>query len=154
MDVTVVARSARGSATATARATAREKNAVLRIMADKLGSGKRDIVSANRADIEEAEAEGVAANLVHRLSFGEAKIDARIRSLHEILALPDPVGQTSQIKRRPGGLQVAGVGVPLGVILMIYEARPHVTVNAGGLCLKSANAVILRGGSEAKRCGG
>jgi len=121
-------------------------------MADKLASRKREILDANEADLADARSKGLSANLVNRLRFGEAKIDSRIRCLEKIAALPDPVGQMYGVQRRPNGLRVARARVPLGVILMIYEARPHVTANAGAFCLKSGNAAILRGGSEAKRC--
>jgi glutamate-5-semialdehyde dehydrogenase len=133
-------------------ATTEQKNAVLNAMAEKLAARKQGILSASEADLAEAKSSGVPTNLINRLRFGEEKIDVRIRCLRKIEALPDPVGQTYHVERRPNGLEVARVRVPLGVILMIYEARPHVTVNAGAFCLKSGNAVILRGGSEAKRC--
>jgi len=152
MNVQTIAQRARDSATILASAATEKKNAVLRAMADKLASRKREILDANEADLADARSKGLSANLVNRLRFGEAKIDSRIRCLEKIAALPDPVGQMYGVQRRPNGLRVARARVPLGVILMIYEARPHVTANAGAFCLKSGNAAILRGGSEAKRC--
>ena len=152
MDVRTTAQIARDSSTVVATAATKQKNSVLNAMAEKLAARKRDIISANEADIAEAKSSGLATHLIDRLRFGNEKIDARIRCLHKIEALPDPVGQSYRIDRRPNGLEVSRVRVPLGVILMIYEARPHVTVNAGAFCLKSGNAAILRGGSEAKRC--
>ena len=134
-----------------ARAATERKDAALRAMAQGLASHKREILAANEADLADARASGLPANLVDRLRFGEAKIKGRIRSLEKIASLPDPVGQTIRAERRSNGLQVARVRVPLGVVLMIFEARPHVTVNAGALCLKSGNAAILRGGKEARR---
>ena len=152
MNTHKVAEVARKISSVIANATTQQKNTVLHIMADKLGSQKKEILSANEEDLNKARSSGVPANLIKRLRFGEEKIDSRIRCLHKIEALPDPVGQTYRSECRPNGLKVARVRVPLGVILMIYESRPHVTVNAGALCLKSGNAVLLRGGSEARRC--
>ena len=152
MNTHKVAEVARKISSVIANTTTQQKNTVLHIMAEKLGSQKKEILSANEEDLNKARSSGVPANLIKRLRFGEEKIDSRIRCLHKIEALPDPVGQTYRSECRPNGLKVARVRVPLGVILMIYESRPHVTVNAGALCLKSGNAVLLRGGSEARRC--
>jgi len=121
-------------------------------MAQTLEAGRGDLLDANEADIAAARDAGLPANVQNRLRFGDAKINSRIASLKKIAALPDPVGQPFRSEVRPMGLRVERVRVPLGVILMIYEARPHVTVNAGAFCLKSGNAAILRGGSEARRC--
>jgi len=152
MDVRRIAQLARESSTALAAATTEKKNTVIRTMVGKLASRKKEILRANEADLAQARSKRLPLTLVNRLRFDEAKIDARIRCLNKLEALPDPVGQLYGVERRPNGLEVARVRVPLGVILMIYEARPHVTVNAGAFCLKSGNAAILRGGSEAKRC--
>ncbi len=152
MDVRTIAQRARNCSTIVATSTTKQKNAVLNAMAGKLAARKREILSANEVDIAEAKSSGLAIHLIDRLRFGEEKIDSRIRCLSKIEALPDPVGQSYRIDRRPNGLEASRVRVPLGVILMIYEARPHVTVNAGAFCLKSGNAAILRGGSEAKQC--
>ena len=152
MKVREVARVARDSAASVAIAPTEQKNAALDAMAGKLAERRQEIISANEADLADAGSRPETANLIDRLRFGEDKVDSRIRSLRKIAALPDPVGQTCAADRRPNGLEVARMRVPLGVILMIYEARPHVTVNAGAFCLKSGNAAILRGGSEAKRC--
>lgn len=136
--------------------TARErtdiKNAVVRAMAQKLSENEKQVLEHNEKDLARASEAGVPEHLVNRLQFGPGKIASRIRSLEKIAALPDPVGQVIAHSRRPTGLDVARVRVPLGVILSIYEARPHVTVNAGAFCLKSGNACILRGGSEARAC--
>ena len=110
------------------------------------------LVSANQADLESARRQGIAGALLERLVFDEKKVRSRIESLQLIADLPDPVGQVGQLQRRPNGLMVGRMRVPLGVLLMIYEARPHVTVNGGAFALKSGNAVILRGGSEARQC--
>jgi len=147
-----IARRAREVSRALALAPTDAKNAALLAMAQCLTERKADILAANEADLAAAAEKGLSQNLVDRLRFGSSKIDGRRASLEKIAALPDPVGQIIHQEDRPIGLQVARVRVPLGVILMVYEARPHVTVNAGAFCLKSGNAAILRGGSEARRC--
>ena len=152
MDLRPVASKAKACASIVARASTERKNQALEAMAGLLASWKTDILAANEADTDRASATGLAPRLVKRLRFDEPKIDARIRCLEKIAGLPDPVGQLYAAQRRPNGLEVARMRVPLGVILMIYEARPHVTVNGGAFCLKSGNAAILRGGSEARRC--
>ncbi len=121
-------------------------------MAKKLQTGADEILQANEADLTAARENGLRQNLVDRLRFGEGKIKSRVDSLGRIAALGDPVGQLYDERTLDNGLRAARMRVPLGVILMIYEARPHVTVNAGAFCLKSGNAAILRGGSEAKNC--
>lgn len=152
MNTRQVAEAARGASKKLTVATTQEKNGALLAMAELLESRKRDIVAANVADMVEVKAKGITGPLYTRLKFDELKIDGRIRSLKKIAALPDPVGQTIRSDLRPNGLQATRVRVPLGVIMMIYEARPHATVNAGAFCLKSGNAAILKGGPEAKRC--
>jgi len=147
-----IAQRAKEASQVAARASTEQKNAAIGAMSEKLAAGKSEIIAANSADIAEAVTKGTPNHLVDRLGFGERKIDARIRALVKIKALADPVGQYFDQKNLANGLEVMRMRVPLGVILMIYEARPHVTVNAGALCLKSGNSVILRGGSEAKRC--
>jgi glutamate-5-semialdehyde dehydrogenase len=121
-------------------------------MARLLAAHRADLCAANQADRDTARGNGVPAATLNRLVFDEAKVDSRVRALEMIAELPDPVGQIYRSSLRPNGLLAARVRVPLGVILMVYEARPHVTVNAGALCLKSGNAAILRGGTEAQRC--
>lgn len=143
---------ARRASHALAQASTASKNGALAAMATKLSERRGAIREANDADLAAARERGLDEKLVARLGFGDAKIDSRIGSLETIAGLPDPVGQTIAAERRPGGLEVTRVRVPLGVLLMIYEARPHVTVNAGAFCLKSGNAAILRGGSEARCC--
>ena len=152
MNAKTIAENAKKTAEALAQAGTEAKNAALRSMATRLQERKQDILAANGADMKDAQDKGLEPNLVNRLRFGEAKIDGRVRCLGKIEALPDPVGQVFRSDLRPNGLQFMRVREPLGVILMIFEARPHVTVNAGAFCLKSGNAAILRGGSEAKRC--
>ena len=151
-DIVSVAEKAREAAGLLATASTGRKNGALEAMAEALTEREADIVAANRADMERARQEGVATALVNRLSFDEKRVRSRVASLQKIASLPDPVGQVFEAERRPNGLDVARVRVPLGVILMVYEARPHVTVNAGAFCLKAGNAAILRGGSEAREC--
>lgn len=152
MTVKTIAQIAKKTSEIIAAVATEQKNAAIHFMTEKLASRKGDIIAANSADIAEATSRGIPSNMIDRLSFSEAKLEARIRALKKIERLPDPVGQHYQLKYRKNGLEVMRVRVPLGVVLMIYEARPHVTVNAGALCLKSGNSAILRGGSEAKRC--
>ena len=152
MTATTIGQRAKEASGIVALATTEQKNAVIRTMAEKLATGKSEIVAANLADVAEAMSKGTASHLIGRLGFSEEKIEARVRALGKIEALPDPVGRAYGLKHLPNGLEVMRMRVPLGVVLMIYEARPHVTVNAGALCLKSGNSAILRGGSEAKRC--
>jgi glutamate-5-semialdehyde dehydrogenase len=128
------------------------KNAALHAMAARLADRQDEIVSANQRDLEAARASDLPEKLVARLGFDKTKISARIAALERIAALQDPVGTAHGVELRPNGLAVARVRVPLGVIVMIYEARPHVTVNAGAFCLKAGNSAILRGGSEAAQC--
>jgi glutamate-5-semialdehyde dehydrogenase len=148
----VVAQNARRASSALASATREQKDAALLAMVGKLADRTGEILGANQEDLNAAQADGLPTKLVQRLRFGEEKIFARQRSLEKIADLPDPVGEVFSSEKRPSGLEVTRVRVPLGVVLMVYEARPHVTVNAGAFCLKSGNAAILRGGSEAKRC--
>ena len=143
---------AREAARATATADTRAKNQALLNMAAALEARADELAQANAADMAAAREQGLPANLVNRLLFDEARVKSRITSLKKIAALSDPVGEMSDVKRTENGLLVGRMRVPLGVILMIYEARPHVTVNAGAFALKSGNAIICKGGSEAARC--
>ncbi len=151
-DPMTIARDARNAFQVLAVATAEDKNTAILAMAGRLEACRGEVMAANEADLAAVRDEGVAENLVKRLRFGEQKIAGRVRSLRKIAALPDPVGQTIRAERRPNGLDISRVRVPLGVVLNVFEARPHVTVNAGAFCLKAGNAAILRGGSEARRC--
>lgn len=145
-------RRANEASTAVAQAGTESKNEVLRRMATLLAERSDDVVAANERDMEKAREDGLDQKLVNRLKFGERKLNSRIGSLNKIADLPDPVGQTTDMEKRPNGMRVGRMRVPLGVILMIYEARPHVTVNAGAFALKSGNAIICKGGSEAESC--
>ena len=141
---------ARAAARALATAPARAKDAALVEAAARLRRTEGGILDANRGDVERARAAGESAAFVDRLTLTPARIDAMARGLEEIAALPDPVGETIAAWRRPNGLEIAQVRVPIGVVLTIYESRPNVTADSAALCLKTANAVLLKGGSEAQ----
>lgn len=125
------------------------KDQALMAMAAALESNSSRIVAANRIDLEEGEKMGLTKALLERLTLDEARVGAMADGLREIAALPDPVGEMIEMLRRPNGLEIGRVRVPIGVIGIIYESRPNVTSDAAGLCLKSGNAIILRGGEEA-----
>ncbi|MCE5284299.1 MAG: glutamate-5-semialdehyde dehydrogenase [Pelosinus sp.] len=125
------------------------KNQALHAMADMLEAESKTILSANELDIKEARAKGQSEALIDRLMLNEARIKGMAEGLRQIAILPDPIGEMIGMQKRPNGLEIGKVRVPLGVIGIIYEARPNVTVDAAGLCLKAGNAVIMRGGSEA-----
>ncbi len=125
------------------------KNAWLLRAAERLEGDKSQILAANERDIEEARNKEIAEPLVNRLSLGDGKWNDMIAGLRDIVALQDPVGEITDSSLRPNGLRVARMRIPLGVVAMIYESRPNVTVDAAALCLKAGNAVVLRGGSEA-----
>ena len=152
-DITVymegLGRMAREAAPAMARATSRAKNAALSATADLLGARAGEIQDANSKDVAAAREAGLDDALIDRLVLTPERIAQMARGLHEIAALPDPIGELTGLAERPSGIQVGRMRVPLGVIGIIYESRPNVTADAAGLCLKSGNAVILRGGSEA-----
>jgi glutamate-5-semialdehyde dehydrogenase len=126
------------------------KDRALRAIAAALRDDERSILDANARDVEAARARGTSDALVDRLLLDHARIDAMARSIEEIAELDDPVGETIAESTRPNGLRVRRVRVPIGVVAMIYEARPNVTADASALCLKAGNAVVLRGGSEAQ----
>jgi len=141
-------RLAREAAGLLALASTERKNAALEAMADRLEARAEQILEANRQDLEGARAKGRDAAFLDRLALDATRVEAMARSLREVAALPDPVGQVMASWTRPNGLQISRVRVPLGVVGMIYESRPNVTADAAALCLKSGNAVILRSGSE------
>lgn len=147
-----IAQTAKNCASVIVNTPTEQKNAVLLKMAKLLDAHREDILTANQADVTAAQKKNLPPNLVARLQCSADTINSRIAALHKIASLPDPVGQIFEPITSPNGIKAYRMRVPLGVILMIYEARPHVTVNAGSFCLKSGNSVILRGGSEAKTC--
>ena len=125
------------------------KNDGLKKVAELLVKKEKEILDANAIDVENAKQKGVTDTLIDRLTLNRKRIDSMAEGLLQIAALPDPVGEVMSMWKRPNGLQIGQQRVPLGVIGIIYEARPNVTVDAAALCLKAGNAVILRGGSEA-----
>ena len=125
------------------------KNHMLNEMADALCAGMKDLIKANKLDLKAANSSGVSRSMIDRLTLDEIRIQAMAESLREIAVLPDPVGEVIKAWRRPNGLWIHKVRVPIGVIAIIYESRPNVTSDCVGLCFKSGNSVILRGGSEA-----
>ena len=134
-----------------ARAPRASKDAALRAAAGALRGRRAALLEANALDMAAARAKGLSGALLDRLKLDDARIEAMARGLEDIAALDDPVGRVLAEWTRPNGLRIARVAVPLGVVGIIYESRPNVTADAGALCLKSGNAVILRGGSESAR---
>ena len=126
-----------------------EKNRALLLMAEKLEARSDFLIAANHKDLEFAKAKGVASAMLDRIALNPTRVQEMAQGLRAVAALPDPVREVVKMWRRPNGLQVGRMRIPLGVIGIIYEARPNVTADAAALCLKSGNAVILRGGSEA-----
>ena len=143
------AHSARAAATALASASTAAKDRALGAIADALGEHAAEILDANAVDVEGARKAGSPAAFIDRLALNERRIGEMADGLRQVVSLPDPVGTVIAGWKRPNGLEIRKVRVPLGVIGIIYESRPNVTVDAAGLCLKAGNAVILRGGSEA-----
>lgn len=139
----------RDAATAIASLPTDAKNTLLRAMADALLADEAAILAANARDLEAAAAKGIGSAMLDRLRLDAARLQGIASAVREVAELPDPVGQVTRAYDRPNGIHVERVRVPLGVIAMIYEARPNVTADAAALCLKAGNAVILRGGSEA-----
>ena len=121
-----------------------EKNAVLLCLAAELAAQSDSILTANRWDLERFESGGGGRTMLDRLRLDERRIGEMINGIHTVLALPDPVGEEMESWQRPNGLQVRKIRVPMGVIGIIYEARPNVTVDASALCLKTGNAVLLQ----------
>ena len=144
-----VGEQARAAARAVAAADPGAKNNALEAIAAAIEAAAATLTTENRKDLEAGRARGLDAALLDRLELTPARIAAMAEGLRQIATLPDPVGEISDLKYRPSGIQVGRMRVPLGVIGIIYESRPNVTADAAGLCLKSGNAAILRGGSEA-----
>ena len=138
---------ARVAARELARSGTAARNRALTASAEAIRAGRAELLAANRRDLDAGR--DLESALADRLELTEARIEAMALGLEEIAALPDPVGEVTDVRSRPTGIQVGRMRVPLGVVGIIYESRPNVTADAGGLCLKSGNAVILRGGSEA-----
>ncbi|MCC2973435.1 glutamate-5-semialdehyde dehydrogenase [Massilia sp. IC2-476] len=156
MDITEhmhsMGRQARAASRAMARADGATRNRALLLIADSIERDADLLRAANRQDMDAARAGGLEPALLDRLALSDSAIKTMVDGLRQIVSLPDPVGEITNMKSRPSGIQVGQMRVPLGVIGIIYEARPNVTVDAAGLCIKSGNAAILRGGSEAIHC--
>ena len=147
-----VGQQARVASRAMARADSATRNRALTLIAAAIVRDAALLRAANLRDLDAARAAGLAPAMLDRLTLSDAAIDTMVEGLRQIVALADPIGEISNMKFRPSGIQVGQMRVPLGVIGIIYEARPNVTVDAAGLCIKSGNATILRGGSEAIHC--
>ena len=144
-----VAKDAKAAAQVVAGLSTAVKNDLLQRMATALIERSGELLAANELDLAAAREAGLAAAMLDRLTLDPPRIRAMADGLREVAGLPDPVGEVTGMWRRPNGLQVGRMRIPLGVIGIVYEARPNVTADAAGLCLKSGNAVILRGGKEA-----
>ena len=144
-----MAKAARIAATEIARCSSNKKNGVLLGIADKIEGKSSNIKQANQKDLSRAKEMGLSDAMIDRLTVSDGTIKSMANGLREVARLNDPVGATTKAWVRPNGLEVSRIRIPLGVIGIIYESRPNVTIDAAGLCLKAGNAVILRGGSEA-----
>ncbi|MBR3304630.1 MAG: glutamate-5-semialdehyde dehydrogenase [Christensenellaceae bacterium] len=148
-DITEAAVAARTASRELAVLSSKKKNDILLSIAKGLREKKQDILSANRTDISEAEKKGLKTSFIDRLRLDEARLEGIAGAIEQVTALPDPIGEVIGGTTRPNGLVIVKKRVPLGVIGIIYEARPNVTADAIALCLKAGNAVILKGGSDA-----
>ncbi len=148
--MTDVGQRARAAARRVSSASTADKNRALLAMADHIDQAQERLIEANKKDLDAGAKHGLDAALLDRLALNAERIRAMAQGLRDIAALPDPVGEITDLNYRPSGIQVGKMRVPLGVIGIIYESRPNVTADAAGLCLKSGNAAILRGGSEAQ----
>jgi len=144
-----VCRAAREASVRMGRASASEKNAALAAMARGLRGQAQWLLKENRKDLGTASSRGVSGAMLDRLALSDSRIEQMATGIEEVIALPDPIGEVERMGRRPNGLWVGKMRIPLGVIGIIYESRPNVTADAAALCVKSGNAVVLRGGSEA-----
>ncbi|MCY1491566.1 Gamma-glutamyl phosphate reductase [compost metagenome] len=142
-------RAAREASRVVARATTAQKNRALLAAADALDAARAQLTAANEKDLANGRANGLEPAMLDRLALTPARIDDMIEGLRQVATLPDPIGEIRDMRYLPSGIQVGKMRVPLGVIGIIYESRPNVTIDAASLCLKSGNATILRGGSEA-----
>ena len=145
-------RAARAAARVVAASSVEQRNDALLQIRAAMAADRDAILAANEQDLEEGRKNGLEAALLDRLALTPAQLDVLQDGLSQVAALPDPIGAVSDMQRMPSGIDVGTMRVPLGVIGMIYESRPNVTIEAASLCLKAGNAVILRGGSEAIRC--
>jgi len=148
-DIKALARDAAEAAKVLSMLTTEQKNQALEKMADALLNSQEQILAVNRDEVARAEKTGLEASFIDRLTLTEQRIQEMVDGIRQIAQLPDPVGSSRTLDNPPSGIEVKKVRVPLGVICMIYEARPNVTADASALCFKSGNAIILRGGKEA-----
>ena len=148
---TELAQNARQACALIANADSNRKNAALAAFAENLTAAGSAITAANEKDLAAATTDGLTAALRERLVFGEQQINAAAAAIRQIIAQPDPIGAIDELRIMPSGIQVGKMRIPIGVLLMIYESRPNVTTDAAALALKAGNAILLRGGSEAKR---
>lgn len=144
-----VGQQARSASTQLAKASTQQKNQALLAIYEELTSAKTDILSANAIDLQHGKDKHLEPALLDRLELTNARFDGMLQGLQDVIALPDPIGEVTDMTFRPSGIQLGKMRVPLGVIGMIYESRPNVTIEAASLALKSGNAIILRGGTEA-----
>ena len=149
MDYQAVAEQAKSARAVIATASTQTKNSALLAIKEAMAASRLSIIQANLKDLDAGRNQGLDTALLDRLELNDARIDGMIEGLEQIIALPDPVGEISRMARRPSGIEVGLMRQPLGVIGIIYESRPNVTIDAAALCLKSGNACVLRGGSEA-----
>ncbi|MEC9076710.1 MAG: glutamate-5-semialdehyde dehydrogenase [Pseudomonadota bacterium] len=149
MNYQQTAKQAKAVRTTIATASTNTKNAALSAIRDAIAGSRSQILKANQKDLKVGRDNGLDEALIDRLELNNPRIDAMIGGVEQIVALPDPVGEVSRMTRRPSGIEVGLMRQPLGVIGIIYESRPNVTIDAAALCLKSGNACVLRGGSEA-----
>ena len=140
---------ARSAAAELAKMTTDEKNAALLAIADALEAHRGEIAAANAADVARAKENGISPSMLDRLTLTPARFDAMVAGVRHVASLPDPVGETIWTRERPSGIKIRKVRVPVGVIAVVFESRPNVFVDTAALCLKTGNAVILRGGKEA-----
>lgn len=147
--ITTLGQNACIAAKALRDATTKQKNNALVNIAVQVNKNRKGILNANQKDLNQGKDNGLNTALLDRLMLNDARLDGIVESLKQITALPDPVGEISDLKYRPSGIQVGKMRVPLGVIGIVYESRPNVTIDATALCLKSGNSAILRGGSKA-----
>ncbi|WP_443191017.1 glutamate-5-semialdehyde dehydrogenase [Pseudomonas indica] len=147
--MTRLGRAARDASRVIAQASTAQKNRALLAAAAALDAARDELAAANQKDLDQGKANALEPALLDRLALTPARIDSMIEGLRQVAALPDPVGAIRDMSYRPSGIQIGKMRVPLGVIGIIYESRPNVTIDAASLCLKSGNATILRGGSEA-----
>ena len=149
MDYQAVAEQAKSARAVIATASTQTKNSALLAIKEAMAASRLSILQANLKDLDAGRNQGLDAALLDRLELNDARIDGMMEGIEQIIALPDPVGEISRMARRPSGIEVGLMRQPLGVIGIIYESRPNVTIDAAALCLKSGNACVLRGGSEA-----